>query len=103
ECNGVLETPGAVRFLRWLGKPGIVRDQEIDAIQQFLGTYTNVDASIKETLHPGDAVRILSGPLADQKGDLIQIRGNKAVLKLTSLRIELVAEVSLGALEPIQL
>ena len=39
EQTNVLETPGAVRFLFWLKKPGVVREEEVEAIRQFLDNY----------------------------------------------------------------
>src|SRR5690242_12899225 len=38
---GVLTTPGAIRFLWWTGKPGVVRADEIQAIKDFLENYKN--------------------------------------------------------------
>jgi hypothetical protein len=34
--NMVFQSVGVVRYLFWLGKPAIVRDEEIDTIQKWL-------------------------------------------------------------------
>ena len=42
----VLTTRGAVRFLWWQGKPGVVRDEEIEAIQYFLNEYRGAEITV---------------------------------------------------------
>ena len=40
----ILNTPGVVRFLYWLGQPAQVRQVEIDAIRSFLGEHQSVES-----------------------------------------------------------
>lgn len=98
EQVSVLTTPGAVRFLWWLGKPGIVRDEEIVQIRQFLNDYKGLNMSVN--IQPGEEVMITDGPLKEQKGKLIQIRNNKAILQLDSLGWNVVAELPAQYLQP---
>src|SRR5206468_12120920 len=37
--NNVLQTSGIINFVYWLGKPAVVRDDEIDTIKSFLDHY----------------------------------------------------------------
>src|SRR4051812_43904118 len=39
----VLSTDGVVSFITFLGKPAMIRDEEIDIIKQFLRDYQNVE------------------------------------------------------------
>jgi transcriptional antiterminator RfaH len=87
----VLNTPGAVRFLWWLGKPGTVRQEEIDAIRDFLNSYKNVKFNFD--LKAGEHVTITEGPLKEQTGKLLSIRGRKAILQLMTLGMSLIAEI----------
>ena len=96
EKNVILSLPGVVRFLTWLGKPGIVLEEEITAIENFLKTYKG--ANLRVDLAPGDKINITEGPLMGHNGELISIRGNKAILLLKSLRMQLTAEVQLNTL-----
>ena len=96
EQVGVLETPGAVRFLWWLKKPGIVREEEIEGIRQFLNDYRGSRISVRMT--NGDNVNIEEGPLKDQKGKIIRIQGKRAVLELRSLGWNVMAELPVQAL-----
>ncbi len=92
----VLRTPGAVRFLWWLGKPGIVKDEEIQAIRDFLNSYKNVKLTFE--LQPGDKVMIQEGPLKERSGKVLSIRGAKAVLHLSSIGMNLIAEIAAQSL-----
>jgi len=91
EANTVLTTPGAVRFLWWLGQPGIVRDEEIEVIKSFLIMYK--DAKISADIKKGTSVRINEGPLKEKTGEVIQVKGDKVYLKLDSLGISMIAKV----------
>jgi len=95
----VLLLAGVVRFLFWLGKPGIVKDSEIDAIRDFLNQYKGV--SIMANFNPGDIIDIKEGPLSGQSGTIISIRGNKTILLLNSLKMNLTAEVNTVSLLPV--
>lgn len=94
----VLTTPGSVRFLWWLGKPGVVRDEEIIAIRDFLNDYRGTHISVN--LGAGQWVEVSEGPLKDQKGKIISIKGNKAILQLRSLGWNVMAELPIPSLTP---
>lgn len=96
ESITVLTTPGSVRFLWWVGKPGIVRDEEIKLIKDFLNRYK--DAEVKIQLKEGQEVTINEGPLKENKGKVIRIHGKKAILFVKSLGLNLVAEIPLQSL-----
>ena len=41
----ILNTPGVLRFLYWLGQPAQVRQVEIDAIRSFLGENQSIEST----------------------------------------------------------
>jgi len=98
ESAAVLETPGAVRFLWWLGKPAVVREEEITAIRQFLREYAGAPLSVE--YRKGSRVDITAGPFKNQQGTLFRIQGSKAILYIHSLGARLKAEMPLSALKP---
>lgn len=98
ESVPVLETSGAVRFLWWLGKPGIVRDDEILHIRHFLEQYQGAEISID--YHPGERVRVAEGPLKEHHGVILDISNKKAILYIDSMRIAITAQLPLGYLMP---
>lgn len=96
ESVPVLETPGAVRFLWWNGRPGVVQEHEIRAIQDFLNNYRN--AQINVQFKAGDEVMVGEGPLRETKGVIMQVKRNIATLHLKSLGLNLIATLPVQAL-----
>jgi transcription antitermination factor NusG len=88
----VLETNGIVNFVYWLGKPALIKDEEIQLIRQFIHEYTNVRVE-KENFQINDMVMVSGGPLISQEGRVVEIKKKTVKLSLTSLRVALVAEV----------
>lgn len=93
----VLETQGAVRFVWWQGKPGIVRDNEIEEIKQFLEEYKGADISTTE-YRPGERIQIAGGPLKEKEGIIVDIQNKKAILSIESLGVNLVAQLPIAML-----
>lgn len=89
----ILYTPGTVRFLWWNGKPGVVREKEIQAIRDFLNEYRDVEvvANIRE----GEKITVTEGPLKDSEGKVLRIEGNKVILHLHSLGLNMTAKLPL--------
>jgi transcriptional antiterminator RfaH len=93
----VLTTPGVINFLWWNKKPGIVRDEEILAIQHFLENYKN--AEIETVFEVGEKVIISEGPLKDMEGTVLKLKGNKAYLNIRSLGLAMTATLPTQALD----
>lgn len=91
ENTKVLMTQGAVRFLWWLGKPGIVREEEIKAIQDFLENYKNAEITVEHKI--GETVEVMEGPLKETKGKLIQVKGNIATIHIKTLGLWMKAKI----------
>lgn len=96
EQVNVLTTRGAVRFLWWQGNPGVVREEEIEAIRRFLNEYKGT--AIWVSFDKGEEVKIKEGALKEQKGKIIKLKGNKAFLEIRSLGWSVVAELPIQAL-----
>lgn len=100
ESVPILETPGVLRFLWWLGKPGIVRDEEINDIRHFLEEYDQVE--VVQRYAKGEKVAIVHGPLREQQGIIIDLDKRKAKLYINSLGISLKAYVPLKILQKLR-
>ena len=48
----VFSFPGTVRYLFWLRRPAVVREEEIHTIQKWLGEYDHEDIDISRLLSP---------------------------------------------------
>ncbi|MBS1576582.1 MAG: UpxY family transcription antiterminator [Bacteroidetes bacterium] len=88
----VLETAGVINFVYWLGKPAIIRDEEIGAIKFFLKEYQSVTLE-KKMVNLNDEVRIINGPLMLRKGNVLEVRNSTVKVTLPSLGHTLVAEI----------
>ena len=83
DRDKVFSVPGVVRYLFWLGKPAIVREEEIELMKNNLsGIYESITVS---DLKKGDAYSIIEGPLKGQVGQVVDLFKNKIKLELPSL------------------
>ena len=89
---GVLQTNGVINFVNWLGRPAVIKDEEIWLIQQFLQEYKNISVE-KEDLKVNDEVMISDGPLLSYKGRIVEIKNKTVRLYIPSLKVALYAEV----------
>lgn len=84
DRNRVFEIAGAVRYLFWLGKPAIVKNSEIDAIQNWLSAPAIFEVSIDEW-RKGDKIVLESGPFISQSATIQEVKQNHYILILESL------------------
>ena len=84
DRNSVFQSSGVVRYLFWLGKPAIVREEEINVIKKWLNTSDAIDLMV-DTYKIGDAIEVQSGPFTAQKAVVQEINKTHYVLYLESL------------------
>lgn len=84
DRNLVFQSVGVVRYLFWLGKPAIVRDEEIATIKNWLSTPDQCDISV-DTFKIGDKITLESGPFIAQEATVQEIKNNHYVLVLESM------------------
>jgi transcription antitermination factor NusG len=82
--NQVFEVTGAVRYLFWLGKPAIVRDEEITILKKWLSSPEDFEISVAP-FKIGDVVELESGPFITQKAKVKEVNKTHYVLVLESL------------------
>ncbi len=83
----VFQVPGVVRYLFWLGKPAIVKDKEIETLQQWLKNDV-LDVRVVG-LQPGDKMAISKGPFKGKEGIVQEISNNRVQLVLLELGIKI--------------
>ena len=86
----VLQTDGVLNFVNYLGKPAVIKDEEIAIIRQFLKDYRNIQVE-KIDLNVNDQVKIISGPLMEQEGSVLEIKHKTVKVLLPSMGFALVA------------
>lgn len=78
QRDSVFAVPGIVRYLFWLGKPAVVRDNEIFALQKSLeGVVTSFEVI---PLQKKELIVIASGPFQGLEGIVTQI--NKSTIQV---------------------
>ena len=97
ERTNVRMTEGVVNFVYWNGKPGIIKDKEIQVIKRFLDEYENVGL-VKIELSKDQRVKVVAGPLMDQEGKIIEIKNKVAKIAIDSLGYILIADIDKGKL-----
>ena len=88
ERDAVFGVPGIVRYLFWLGKPAVARDEEIERIKSWLNDFDHDSISI-DALQVGEKVNIASGPLTDRSGEVVSQQGNQLFMRLEGMGIVL--------------
>lgn len=92
EHLAVKQTDGVLNFVYWLGKPAIIKEDEIEIIRKFLDEHENIKIE-HISVNIKDTVRILSGPLTMMEGEIIELRNQSVKILLPSLGFAMVAEV----------
>jgi transcription antitermination factor NusG len=101
EFTDVKMIDGIINFVHWLGKPGVIKDTEIEAIQNFLKDHNNVQLE-KTVININDTVRVINGPLMEKEGSVVMLKGNKVKVLLPSLGFIMSAEIEKSNVEVIK-
>jgi transcription antitermination factor NusG len=85
ERNKVFEAFGVVRYLFWLGKPAVIRDEEIDLIKNSLKE--EISSFEISEIKPGDVMNISRGAFQGKEGVVKAVEKNKIQLVLKELSV----------------
>ena len=96
----ILNTPGVVRFLYWLGQPAKVREVEIDAIRSFLGEHQSVESI---SFDVGLKLNVKQGLLSGSEGVVLYQTKSEVLLRIEKLGMSLVARLPKFSVETINL
>ena len=83
---------GIINFVYWLGKPAIIKEEEILTIKKFLNEFSEVSVE-EHSLNINSKVRVNMGVLMNYEGVVVEILGRKAFLKIESMGIVLMAKI----------
>lgn len=84
QRNLVFEVPGAIRYLFWLGKPAVVKNEEIETIKNWLSAPNEFEVTVDQW-KKGDAIVLESGPFKSQSAVVQEVKQNHYLLVLESL------------------
>lgn len=80
EQYNVLVIPGALRYVTFEGTPASIPDYQIENLKIFVATGDHSIEVTSERIHKGDKIRVISGPLANVSGEVVEIRGKRRIL-----------------------
>jgi transcription antitermination factor NusG len=89
---------GVLNYVYWLGKPAIVRPEEIDTIRKFLQEFEGVEV-VNASPDTADKVVVKQGVLMNYKGIVVEVMGNKAKVNIESMGLALSAVFDVKNLE----
>ena len=89
QFEDVRRVYGVVNFVYYLGKPAVIRQEDIDRIKIFL---SKIDISTVE-FEEFEEIIVKSGPLKDQKGIVQTVGKNSLRIILSELKISVIAEI----------
>lgn len=89
---------GILNFVYWLGKPAVIREEEIITIRKFLNEFSDVAIEQKGFVVNSE-VRVKQGVLMNYNGIIVEVIGSRAVVKIDSMDIQLSAHFDKKNLE----
>ena len=92
DRTNVFAIPNVMRYLFWLGKPAIVRHEEIEILKNELEGYQSI--SKKSSLNVGNDFAIPYGPFKGINGKILNFSNNKMRLELKSIGLFLTVNIS---------
>jgi transcription antitermination factor NusG len=81
---------GILNYVYWLGKPALVKQEEIETIRKFLQEFSDVEVR-NASLTAKDTVLVKQGVLMNYKGIVVEVKGNKARVNIESMGLQLSA------------
>lgn len=92
EHLAIKQTEGVLTFVYWLGAPAIIKNDEIEAIREFITEHTNVKLE-KAEVNVNDNVRITSSLFGQHEGRVVEVRNKSVKIFLPTLGYSLIAEL----------
>lgn len=84
ERNKVFEAPGILNYMFWLGKPAVVREDEIETIKSWLSNDTYEEFEVG-AFKPGEEIEIKAGKMANKKAIIKEVGTKRLKLILPDL------------------
>lgn len=100
EMNLVREVNGVLRFVNWLDKPAVIRDEEIETIRIFLDEHVNVIVE-KVEVQVNDEVEVVAGLLTEYRGKILSVYKNRVKVLLPSLGYMMMVDMDKSHIKPL--
>ena len=101
ERSDVHYVTGVVRFLYWLGKPAVVKQNIINELQNNLSNYS-VDSIQIERITAGENLVVKTGSFVNQVGKALEVKGSRIVMLLEQLGIKITIDTTQNRVEMVR-
>lgn len=103
ERTPVLMTDGVLNFVYHVGKPAVIRDEEIELIKKYLSdTHAAISIQSLDSLDENTRIKVNHGIFMDSTGTVIRGGKRKVYVKLESLGQVMTVEFPVEYLTPIK-
>ena len=92
ETELLKHTDGVVNLLYWLGKPAIIKDDEIAAIREFTNDHRNIKLE-KTLVNINDVARNFNASSYAIEGKLVTVKNKTIKINLPSLGFTMIAKI----------
>jgi transcription antitermination factor NusG len=83
---------GVISLLYWMGKPAVIRKNEIEIIKEFINDHQNIELE-RTQVNTSDTVRIIDGPSYSIEGKILALKNKNVKVNLPSLGYTMVAKI----------
>ncbi|MDB5248659.1 MAG: transcriptional activator RfaH [Segetibacter sp.] len=102
ERTQVLMTDGILNFVYYVGKPAIIRDEEIDIIKKYLSEKeASISVQSLNSLDENTRIKVNHGVFMDTTGTVLKGGKKKVFVKLESLDQVMIVEFPVEYLSPL--
>jgi transcription antitermination factor NusG len=102
EKTKVLMTDGILNFVYYLGKPAVIRDEEVELIKKYLSEKeASVTIQSLSSLDENTRIRVNHGVFMDTTGTVVKGGKKKVFVKLESLDQVMIVEFPIDYLTPL--
>jgi transcriptional antiterminator RfaH len=98
--ESVFSVQGVVRYVYHCGQPATIREKEMNLLKSWLLQYDH-DSIEATNLNANDRIRIRSGALKDKEAEVLERKGNYALLLLEDLGLQVKVDLRKNILEKI--
>lgn len=98
DLTKVRYTLGVINYIYFMGKPAIIKEAEIQKLQNMVEMYDSLEIISLNDLTSGDRVRIRSGLFYNQQGKVLQIQGKNVLMSFDHLDCALVTRIDISQL-----
>ncbi len=89
----VLMTPGVLNFIHYLGKPAVIRDEDIETIRHYLmDSEAKIEVISLDAFQQNSRVKVSRGVFLDAEGTVLRSNKKKAYVQLESLGQVMIVE-----------